>query len=83
MNSSRNDIDQWWPRLPASTRQWLMNNNGNVVPAGFLAEIEAAGGTPAPDAWWYGGSGPAGFSFSDAGVDWIEATANGESPGRP
>ncbi|MDK1361922.1 hypothetical protein QNO00_16850 [Arthrobacter sp. zg-Y1219] len=81
MDSSRIDIEQWWPLLPASTRSWLMNNNGDVVPPGILQEIEEAGGAPADGAWWFGGSGPDGFSFSDAGVDWIEATANGESPG--
>ena len=83
--SSSTNIDQWWPRLAEQTRTWLMNNNGDVVPAAIRHEIEEAGGAPAEDEWWFGGWEPAGsgFLFSDAGVDWIEATANGETPNPP
>ena len=78
-NSPQN-IEQWWPRLTEQTRRWLIENNGDRVPLGILEEITTAGGVPAEEAWWFGSRGPFGFLFSDAGVDWIEATANGETP---
>ena len=80
--SSSLSIDQWWPRLPERTRTWLIDNNGDVVPANIRQEIEGAGGAPAGDEWWFGGWEPSGSGllFSDAGVDWIEAAANGEAP---
>ena len=37
-------IEQWWPKLKPSTRDWLIENNGDVVPAEVLSEIEEAGG---------------------------------------
>lgn len=73
-------LEQWWPKLKPSTRDWLIDNNGDGTPAGVVAEIIAAGGAIASDAWWVGRSGPSGFHFSDAAVDWIEAIANGEAP---
>lgn len=80
--SSYADINQWWPRLTEQTRTWLIDNNGDVVPAAVRQKIEEAGGAPAEDAWWFGSWEPSGsgFLFSDSGVDWIEATANGETP---
>ena len=73
-------IEQWWPKLKPSTREWLIDNNGDAVPAEVLREIEDAGGAAASGAWWVGESGPSGFYFSDAAVDWIEAVGNGETP---
>ena len=41
-------IDQWWTKLQPATRTWLINNNGDEVPAAVAAEIAGAGG-PATD----------------------------------
>ena len=73
-------IEQWWPKLKPSTQQWLIDNNGDAVPAEVLIEITDAGGAAASDAWWVGRGGPSGFYFSDEAVDWIEAVGNGEAP---
>jgi hypothetical protein len=73
-------IDQWWPKLRPSTRAWLIENNGDAVPADVVAEITEAGGSVTSDAWWVGESGPSGFHFSDEATDWIEAVGNGETP---
>ncbi|MHA7262430.1 hypothetical protein ACX80W_04395 [Arthrobacter sp. TMN-37] len=37
-------IEQWWARLQPATRQWLMDNNGDVIPAAMMGEIAEAGG---------------------------------------
>lgn len=63
------DVDEWWPKLKKSTRQWLIENNGDTIPANLIVEISEAGGAV-----------DSGFHFSDEVVDWIEATANGEKP---
>lgn len=76
-------IEQWWPKVTPSTREWLTENNGDAVPAEILAEVVAAGGSIASDAWWVGETGPAGFFLSDEACDWIEAVANGEEPEPP
>ena len=74
------DIEQWWAQLKPSTRAWLIDNNGDAVPAEIVAEITDAGGSVEADAWWVGESGPSGFYFSDEAIDWIEAVGNGETP---
>lgn len=76
-------IEQWWPRLPQEARDWLIADNGDVVPASVVDEITRAGGRVATDAWWVGEHGPAGFFLSDAAVDWVEAVANDETPDGP
>jgi hypothetical protein len=73
-------IEQWWPKLSPSTREWLVENNGDAVAAEVVIEITQAGGSVVSDAWWVGASHPSGFYFSDEGVDWIEAVGNGEVP---
>jgi len=73
-------IEQWWPKLKPSTRDWLVENNGDAVPAEVIVEITETGGSVALDEWWVGESGPSGFYFSDEATDWIEAVANGEAP---
>ncbi|HEX9089140.1 MAG TPA: hypothetical protein VF867_16745 [Arthrobacter sp.] len=73
-------IEQWWSKLKPSTREWLVENNGDAVPAEMVVEIRQAGGSVASDAWWVGESRAGGFYFSDEGVDWIEAVGNGEAP---
>ncbi|MBN9141455.1 MAG: hypothetical protein J0H23_11575 [Micrococcales bacterium] len=76
-------IELWWPRLNPSTREWLIENNGDAVPPEIVAEITAAGGSVASDAWWVGQTGPSGFFISDEAADWIEAIANDEDPETP
>lgn len=48
-----------------------------------MAEVAAAGGSIASDAWWVRQSGPTGSCVSDEAADWIEAIANGEDPETP
>ena len=74
------NIDQWWPKLKPSTRAWLIENNGDVLPAEVAAEIASVGGSVSSDASWVGQSGPSGSYLSDVATDWIEAVANGEVP---
>lgn len=69
-------IENWWPLLDPSTQQWLINNNGDVVPPAILAQITAVAGQPTAEASWGGDSAPEGFFLSDEAVDWIEETAN-------
>jgi hypothetical protein len=74
------NINQWWPLVRPSTRTWLIAHNGEPLPAAIVADI-AWNGAPVNAAQsWIDRSGPEGFSLSDAAVDWIEATANGENP---
>lgn len=73
-------IEEWWPKLMPSTREWLIENNGDSVRSEVVAEIAEASGSIATDAWWVGDSGPSGFHLSDEAVDWIEGVGNGESP---
>ncbi|MFT2816396.1 hypothetical protein [Leifsonia sp. A12D58] len=72
------EIDEWWPNLSDSAREWLIANNGDAVPATILDEIVAAGGVMNDEANWVGESGPDGFFLSDEATDWIEASANDE-----
>ncbi|MBC7443262.1 MAG: hypothetical protein H7311_12235 [Ramlibacter sp.] len=71
-------IEDWWPLLDWSTQQWLINNNGDVVPPDVLDQITAAAGEPTADASWVGNNVPEGFSLSDEAIDWIEMAANDE-----
>jgi len=76
-------LQDWWPRVPPQTRAWLVEHNGESLPADVVAAIVTAGGVATPGAWWVGSAGPGGFSLSDAAVDWVEAVANGEAPPAP
>ncbi|MGV1009579.1 MAG: hypothetical protein ACOYBY_13355 [Dermatophilaceae bacterium] len=73
-------VEVWWARLRPETREWLVANNGDVLPQAIVEEITRAGGNveagPACDEQ----DGAAGACLSDATVDWIEAVANGEEP---
>jgi hypothetical protein len=75
-------LEDWWPRLPPETQDWLIANNGDVVPAWVTEQITLAGGVVATDAWWVSQYGPMGCYLSDEAVDWIDAVANGETPER-
>ncbi|WP_406633567.1 hypothetical protein [Pseudarthrobacter quantipunctorum] len=73
-------IEQWWTKLQPSTRQWLINNNGDQVPAAIVAEIAEAGGPASDDSWWASQDETPGHCFPDDAIDWVEATANEEEP---
>ena len=73
-------IEAWWPKLRQESREYLIDNNGDVVPPDLVGEIVQAGGVITTDAWWVGQSGPTGFFLSDEAIDWIEEVANGETP---
>jgi hypothetical protein len=45
-------IEQWWTKLQPSTREYLIDNNGDVVPAEVVAEIAEVGGPESTDSWW-------------------------------
>ena len=70
------DIELWWPRLTPSTREWLIQNNGDTVPPKVVEEITRAGGELATDS----DSEQSGVYLSDDDVDWIETVANEEEP---
>ncbi|AIX99636.1 hypothetical protein ART_0038 [Arthrobacter sp. PAMC 25486] len=72
------NIQDWWPLLDSSTQQWLINNNGDIVPPSILDQIMAVAGQPTADASWVGDDGREGLTLSDEATDWIEQTANGE-----
>lgn len=72
-------IEDWWSLLDWSTQQWLINNNGDVVPPDVLSQITAVAGEPTAEASWVGNNVPGGFSLSDEAIDWIETTANDEA----
>ena len=74
-------IENWWPLLDSSTQDWLINNNGDVVPPSVLDQITSVAGKPTANASWVGDQRREGFSLSDEAVDWIEKTANGEASG--
>ena len=73
-------IEAWWPKLRPESRDYLIANNGNVVPARLVEEIAGVGGAIATDAWWVGRADPTGLYLSDEGIDWIDEFANGETP---
>jgi hypothetical protein len=62
-------IEQWWPKVRASTQRWLTENNGDTIPDELAAEITVAGGVLDEDSL-----------LTDHDSDWIEAVANGETP---
>jgi len=76
-------MEVWWPKLPSETQDWLIEHNGEDLPAAVIQEITRAGGSITSDAWWVGQNDSTGFCLSDAAVDWIEEVANGEMPEAP
>lgn len=73
-------IEEWWPRVDPSTRQWLIDNNGDVVPPTVLEKITAVAGVPTAGDSWVGDNDSEGLFLSDEAIDWIEETANDEVP---
>lgn len=73
-------IDAWWPKLRPETREWLIANNGDVVPSSIVEEITEAGGPAQTDDWWVIDHASDGACMPDEAVDWIEEIANEETP---
>jgi hypothetical protein len=73
-------IQEWWPKLSSPSRDWLLANNGDAVPAEIRGEIAAAGGPDTSEEWWTNQIDSEGFHFPDDATDWVEAVANGERP---
>ena len=71
-------IEQWWGKLQPSTQEWLIGNNGDVVPPAVVAEIAGVGGPAGDDSWWASQDDTHGHYFPDDAIDWVEATANDE-----
>ncbi|WP_411733455.1 hypothetical protein, partial [Paeniglutamicibacter sp.] len=75
------NIENWWPLLNSSTRQWLIDNNGDVVPPSILDQITAVAGPPTAEASWAADNVAEEFLLSDQAIDWIEEAANDEVAG--
>ena len=63
------NIEEWWPKLEPATRDWLVANNGDAIPADTVGELTKAGRSASTD------------QLGDDEIDWIEAVANDEEPG--
>lgn len=80
------EIQEWWPRVSAETREWFgfhlvaLVNEGLVVPSEIVAEVVRAGGSITSDAWWVGRSEATGFYVSDDAVDWILENGLSDNP---
>ncbi|WP_432397589.1 hypothetical protein ACRQ5B_05070 [Pseudarthrobacter sp. L19] len=54
---------EWWPKLDAEARAWLIEHNGEVIAADVENKIAAAaGGTVTSDAWWIADGDPREFT---------------------
>lgn len=60
---------RWWVRIDPSVQPWLIDNNGDSIPAEIASRVVAAGGEAV-----------VGEPLPGDVVDWIESVANGESP---
>jgi hypothetical protein len=83
MHTLSMSIEVWWPKLRPGTREWLIANNGDAVPATIIDEIEAVGGPARSDGWWVDQGGSDGSRMPDEAIDWIEEIANAETPPAP
>jgi hypothetical protein len=79
-DDARVSIEQWWPKLTPAAREWLIAHNGEPLTPQILAAVSDSGDAADPSDWWWD-SASGELAFSDAGVDWIEAVANGEDSG--
>lgn len=75
------NIEKWWPLLSPLTQQWLIDNNGDVVPPSILDQITAVAGRPTAGASWVADNGAGELLLSDVAIDWIEEAANQENSG--
>lgn len=74
------NLQAWWPLLGQESRDWLIAHNGDALSAAVLEDIARVGRAVPPDESWGVERRPDGVFLSDAGVDWIEAVANAETP---
>ncbi|WP_141843779.1 hypothetical protein [Humibacillus xanthopallidus] len=72
------DFPQIWPLLKDSSRQWLMEHNGEPLPDDLIADILRVTGGEQNAQWWAGDAGEGETQLSDEAVDWIETVANDE-----
>ncbi|WP_426737461.1 hypothetical protein [Plantibacter sp. 2H11-2] len=66
------NIERWWPKLKPTTRQYLIEHNGLLVPADARAEIVSVGGRLQAGSSWVT-SWPDGYYFPAAITEWITA----------
>lgn len=74
-------IENWWPNLTPETRHWLIAHNGEPLDTSVRNEILEVTRGESDASWWAGDSEDGTSELSDAALDWIEAKANGETPG--
>ena len=74
------DIEEWWAKVGPTTRQWLIDHNGEALPPAVTADIAWVGVAVNAGQRWIERSSPSGFLLSDAAVDWIESVSNQENP---
>ncbi len=67
--------------MPSKSREWLIENHGNVVPSAVLDRIKRAGGQVTSEASSSSADdeGRAGLVLPDTTIDWIERVANDET----
>ncbi len=73
------DISDWWSKLDADTKDWLVDHNGEPLTPAILDRIIAAGGSADIAAATASDDVAEGVQLSDAAIDWIEAAANDEA----
>ncbi|MEW5808320.1 MAG: hypothetical protein AB1925_02615 [Actinomycetota bacterium] len=73
-------IDVWWPLLSDTSRQWLVEHNGEPLDQSVKAEIFDVNDGDAETSWWAGDSSDGLSELTDDAIDWIEAAANKEQP---
>lgn len=72
-------MEDVWPQLSRNTRAWLIDHNGETVPAEIVSEIERLAGPLASQPVWGEPLSDGGFALADEVTDWVEQTANEES----
>lgn len=72
------DLEQWWPLVMPSTREWLTAHGREAMTPEVVADISRAGGLIAAESWWMGERGPDGVQLSDAAAEWISDRGTGQ-----
>lgn len=71
------EFSELWAVLSEETRNWLADHNGEVLTHAVLVELLDASHRVSNPAW-LDAENKDGPCLTDATVDWVEATANGE-----
>ncbi|MET4050639.1 MULTISPECIES: hypothetical protein [unclassified Rhodococcus (in: high G+C Gram-positive bacteria)] len=74
------NIETWWPKVTADSREWLLDHAGEPVEPSVRADILSVTAVADGSTWDGSGSEEGEFELTDRTVDWIEAVANGETP---